>query len=124
MIAPVASNVMLPSIVTPGAPEFVKLVGVCIDNCVESVDLILLSINCIEPNVPFVAVNTWLILITQFHSLFPNHEDIINNTIPYLKTLEGKTIKPHLNIIRQNSILNDNHKNDCYNLYLIDRILV
>ena len=33
--------------------------------------------------VPFVAVNTCLILITQFHSLFPNHEDIIHNTIPY-----------------------------------------
>ncbi len=30
----------------------------------------------------------------------------INNTIPYLETLEGKTIKPHLNIINQNSKLN------------------
>ena len=33
--------------------------------------------------VPFVAVNTCLILITQFQSLFPNQEDIIHNTIPY-----------------------------------------
>jgi|TARA_B110000444_G_scaffold246121_1_gene267313 hypothetical protein len=33
--------------------------------------------------VPFVAVNTCLILITQFQGLFPNHEDIIHNTIPY-----------------------------------------
>ena len=33
--------------------------------------------------VPFVAVNTCLILITQFHELFPNQEDIIHNTIPY-----------------------------------------
>tara|TARA_A100001035_G_C27649029_1_gene438313 strand:- start:90 stop:800 length:711 start_codon:yes stop_codon:yes gene_type:complete len=33
--------------------------------------------------VPFVAVNTCLILITKFHGLFPNHEDIIHNTIPY-----------------------------------------
>ena len=33
--------------------------------------------------VPFVAVNTCLILITQFHGLFPNQEDIIHNTIPY-----------------------------------------
>ena len=33
--------------------------------------------------VPFVAVNTCLILITQFHGLFPNPEDIIHNTIPY-----------------------------------------
>ena len=34
--------------------------------------------------VPFVAVNTCLILITQFHQLFPNQEDIILNTFPYL----------------------------------------
>ena len=34
--------------------------------------------------VPFVAVNTCLILITQFHSLFPNPEQIIWNTFPYL----------------------------------------
>ena len=32
---------------------------------------------------PFVAVNTCLILITQFHSLFPNQVDIIHNTFPY-----------------------------------------
>ena len=34
--------------------------------------------------VPFVALNTCLILITQFHELFPNHEDIIHFTIPYI----------------------------------------
>ena len=33
--------------------------------------------------VPFMAINTCLILITQFHDLFPNQEDIIHNTIPY-----------------------------------------
>ena len=33
--------------------------------------------------VPFVAVNTCLILITQFHGLFPNQEDIIHWTFPY-----------------------------------------
>ena len=33
--------------------------------------------------VPFIAVNTCLILITQFHGLFPNQEDIIHHTIPY-----------------------------------------
>mgnify|MGYP001456217001 FL=1 len=32
---------------------------------------------------PFVAVNTCLILVTQFHSLFPNQVDIIHNTFPY-----------------------------------------
>ena len=34
--------------------------------------------------VPFFAINTCLILITQFHELFPNHEDIIHFTIPYI----------------------------------------
>tara|TARA_Y100001970_G_scaffold255756_1_gene332749 strand:- start:1154 stop:1861 length:708 start_codon:yes stop_codon:yes gene_type:complete len=33
--------------------------------------------------VPFIAVNTCLILITQFHELFPNQQDIIHNTFPY-----------------------------------------
>jgi len=33
--------------------------------------------------IPFVAVNTCLILITQFQGLFPNQEDVIHNTIPY-----------------------------------------
>ena len=34
--------------------------------------------------VPFVAVNACLILITQFHELFPNKQDIIHFTFPYL----------------------------------------
>jgi|TARA_B110001450_G_scaffold134305_1_gene126109 hypothetical protein len=34
--------------------------------------------------VPFVAVNTCLILITQFQWLFPNQAEIIHNTIPYI----------------------------------------
>ncbi len=34
--------------------------------------------------VPFFAVNACLILITQFHGLFPNPEHVIHNTIPYI----------------------------------------
>jgi len=34
--------------------------------------------------IPFVSINTCLIIITQFHELFPNQEDIIHNTFPYL----------------------------------------
>ena len=34
--------------------------------------------------VPFIAVNVCLILITQFHNFFPNQEDIIHSTIPYI----------------------------------------
>ncbi len=33
--------------------------------------------------VPFVAVNACLILVTQFHGLFPNQQDVLINTIPY-----------------------------------------
>ena len=33
--------------------------------------------------VPFIAVNVCLILVTQFHELFPNQEDVIHNTFPY-----------------------------------------
>ena len=47
----------------------------------------------------------------------------INNSIPYLETLEGQTIKPHLYIINQKSTLNI-VKNDCFSLYLLNRILV
>ena len=34
--------------------------------------------------IPFFAINICLILITQFHELFPNQEDILHNTIPYI----------------------------------------
>tara|TARA_Y100000389_G_C17384800_1_gene476407 strand:- start:498 stop:1202 length:705 start_codon:yes stop_codon:yes gene_type:complete len=34
--------------------------------------------------IPFVAVNTCLILVTNFHELFPNRADIIHWTFPYL----------------------------------------
>ena len=34
--------------------------------------------------IPFVAINTCLILVTQFHEIFPNQEDVIFNTFPYL----------------------------------------
>ncbi len=34
--------------------------------------------------IPFVAVNICLILITQFHGLFPNPTHVIHNTFPYI----------------------------------------
>ena len=33
--------------------------------------------------VPFVSVNICLLLVTQFHGLFPNQIDILHNTFPY-----------------------------------------
>ena len=54
---------------------------------------------------------------------FNKYRNWINNTIPYLETLEGKTIKPHLSIISQNSVVNK-EKNECFSLYLFNRILI
>tara|TARA_Y100000591_G_C21749039_1_gene653671 strand:- start:384 stop:1091 length:708 start_codon:yes stop_codon:yes gene_type:complete len=47
--------------------------------------------------VPFVAVNTCLILITQFQGIFPNQEDIIHNTFPYFDggTSISRTARPY-----------------------------
>ena len=47
--------------------------------------------------IPFVAVNICLIMITQFHGLFPNSEDIIHNTIPYIDggTSISRTARPY-----------------------------
>ena len=47
--------------------------------------------------VPFVAVNTCLILITQFQGLFPNQGDIIHNTIPYFDggASKSRTARPY-----------------------------
>ncbi len=47
--------------------------------------------------IPFIAVNTCLLLITNFHSLFPNQEDVILGTFPYLDggTSISRTARPY-----------------------------
>ena len=47
--------------------------------------------------VPFIAVNTCLILITHFHEIFPNKEDIIFPTFPYLdgQASISRTARPY-----------------------------
>ena len=47
--------------------------------------------------IPFITVNTCLILITQFQGLFPNQEDIIHNTIPYFDggASISRTVRPY-----------------------------
>ena len=42
-------------------------------------------------------INTCLILITQFHELFPNQEDIIHNTFPYFDggASISRTVRPY-----------------------------
>ena len=63
------------------------------------------------------------LLIIDNENPFYEYGHWINNTIPYLETLEGKTIKPHLEIIKQNSIPN-NVKDEGFSLYLFNRILI
>ena len=47
--------------------------------------------------VPFIAINTCLILITHFHELFPNQEDIIFPTFPYFdgQASISRTARPY-----------------------------
>jgi len=47
--------------------------------------------------IPFIAINICLILVTQFHELFPNKEDIIHNTFPYFDggTSISRTARPY-----------------------------
>jgi|TARA_B110000238_G_C16019305_1_gene392463 hypothetical protein len=47
--------------------------------------------------IPFIAVNTCLILITEFHWVFPDQEDIIHNTFPYFDggASISRTVRPY-----------------------------
>jgi hypothetical protein len=47
--------------------------------------------------IPFIAVNVCLILITEFQYLFPNQEDIIHNTFPYIDggASISRTVRPY-----------------------------
>ena len=47
--------------------------------------------------IPFIAINTCLIIITEFHWLFPNQEDIIHNTFPYFDggASISRTVRPY-----------------------------
>jgi len=47
--------------------------------------------------IPFISVNTCLLLITEFHSLFPDQEDIIHNTFPYFDggASISRTVRPY-----------------------------
>ncbi len=49
--------------------------------------------------IPFLAINACLITITQFHSIFPNQEDIIHSTFPYLDggASISRTARPYPN---------------------------
>ena len=83
--------------------------------------------NEYDPNrtafISLVKYNDGELSVIDNTSPFFEYGHWINNTIPYLETLEGKTIKPHIRIINQNSKLNIT-ENNCFSLYLFNRILV
>ena len=58
------------------------------------------------------------------NSPFFEFKNLINKTIPCLQTLEGKLIKPHLNIMNIKFNSNDRVKNNSFRLYLINRVLI
>ena len=58
------------------------------------------------------------------NSPFFEFKNLINKTIPCLQTLEGKLIKPHLNIMNIKFNSNDSVKNNSFRLYLINRVLI
>ena len=64
--------------------------------------------------------------ISKFSNKHPffEYRDIINNTIPCLRTLEGSCIKPHLNIIEVNSNIHEKSNQKSFSLYLINKVLV
>ena len=58
------------------------------------------------------------------NSPFFEFKNLINKTIPCLQTLEGKLIKPHLNIMNIKFNSKDSVKNNSFRLYLINRVLI
>ena len=62
--------------------------------------------------------------VVPVNSPFYEFKKIINKTIPCLQTLEGKLIKPHLNIIDTKLKHHGNLKYDAFKLYLINRVLI
>ena len=62
--------------------------------------------------------------VVPVNSPFYEFKKIINKTIPCLQTLEGKLIKPHLNIIDTKLKHHGNLKHDAFKLYLINRVLI
>ena len=62
--------------------------------------------------------------VVPINSPFYEFKKIINKTIPCLQTLEGKLLKPHLNIIDTKLKYHGNLKYDAFKLYLINRVLI
>ena len=62
--------------------------------------------------------------VVPANSPFYEFKKLINATIPCLQTLEGKLLKPHLNIMDTKLKHHGNLKYDAFKLYLINRVLI
>jgi tRNA(Ile)-lysidine synthase len=57
-------------------------------------------------------------------SIFVKYKDQINNSLPILKTLEGESVSPHLNIMKGDPFNKEIIKDGSFELYLINKLLV
>ena len=57
-------------------------------------------------------------------NIFFKYKDQINNSLPIIKTLEGKSIRPHLSIIDNSEFKKESIKDGSFGLYLINKLLV
>ena len=58
------------------------------------------------------------------NNVFFKYKDQINNSLPMIKTLEGRSIRPHLRIIDNNVFEKESFKVGSFRLYLINKLLV
>ena len=57
-------------------------------------------------------------------SIFVKYKDQINNSLPIIKTLEGESISPHLNIMKDITFKKESIQKGSFGLYLINKLLV
>ena len=57
-------------------------------------------------------------------NIFFKYKDQINNSLPIIKTLEGKSLKPYLSIIDNSGFKKESIKDGFFGLYLINKLLV
>jgi len=58
------------------------------------------------------------------NSIFSKYKDQINNSLPIIKTLEGKSIRPYLSIIDNNEFKKESIKDGSFGLYLMNKLLI
>jgi len=62
--------------------------------------------------------------IEDKESIFIKYKDQINNSLPIIKTLEGESVSPHLNIMKDTTFKKEIIKDRSFGLYLMNKLLV